>query len=54
MMTPEQVLDFWFAGDPAVHRKEWFKTSLEFDTSCEQFVDALSQAKSGALDCSAL
>jgi uncharacterized protein (DUF924 family) len=50
MMTPEQVLDFWFAGDPATHRKEWFEKSAEFDASCGRFADALRQAKSGALD----
>jgi len=22
-MTPEEVLDFWFVGDPATYRKEW-------------------------------
>ncbi len=25
MTTPDEVLDFWFAGDPATHRKEWFR-----------------------------
>jgi uncharacterized protein (DUF924 family) len=50
MTTPEQVLDFWFAGDPATHRKEWFEKSPEFDASCAQFADALRQAKNGALD----
>ena len=50
MITPERVLDFWFAGDPGTHRKEWFEKSPEFDASCVQFADALRQAKSGALD----
>ncbi len=50
MITPEQVLDFWFVGDPAIHRKEWFERSAEFDASCERFADALRHAKSGAFD----
>jgi len=50
MMTPEQVLHFWFAGDPATHRDEWFEKSTAFDASCEQFADALRDARSGAFD----
>ena len=46
-MTPKEVLDFWFAGDPATHRKEWFEKSLDFDTSCGRFGDALRVAKEG-------
>jgi uncharacterized protein (DUF924 family) len=49
-MTPEQVLDFWFAGDPATFRKEWFEKSDAFDASCVQFADALRDAKNGAFD----
>ena len=44
MMTPDEVLDFWFAGDPATHRKAWFERSTEFDATCGRFADALRDA----------
>jgi uncharacterized protein (DUF924 family) len=50
MITPEQVLDFWFDGDPATHRSEWFKQSVEFDASCARFADALREARTGTFD----
>lgn len=50
MMTPEQVLDFWFAGDLATHRKEWFEKSAEFDATCARFAAALREARDGRLD----
>jgi uncharacterized protein (DUF924 family) len=50
MMPPDELLDFWFAGDPATHRKAWFKKSAEFDTACGRFADALRDAKAGAFD----
>jgi uncharacterized protein (DUF924 family) len=49
-MTAEEVLEFWFAGDPATHRKEWFEKSADFDASCARFSDALRDAKRGAFD----
>jgi uncharacterized protein (DUF924 family) len=49
-MTPEEVLDFWFVGDPTTHRKEWFEKSANFDASCGRFADALLNAKSGKFD----
>jgi uncharacterized protein (DUF924 family) len=48
--TPDEVLDFWFAGDPSTHREEWFKQSTAFDTACSRFAAALSDARRGALD----
>jgi uncharacterized protein (DUF924 family) len=50
MMTPDDVLDFWFAGDPGAHRDEWFEKNAEFDTACARFADALRDAKTGAFD----
>jgi uncharacterized protein (DUF924 family) len=50
MMTPDEVLDFWFAGDPAAFRKVWFKGNTDFDATCSRFADALRDAKAGALD----
>lgn len=50
MMTPDEVLHFWFAGDPAARRKVWFQKDAEFDTSCTKFADALRDARAGALD----
>lgn len=49
-MTPDDVLDFWFAGDPASDRKVWFEQDREFDAACTRFADALRDAKSGAFD----
>jgi uncharacterized protein (DUF924 family) len=50
MITPEQILDFWFAGDPTTHRDEWFEKSAEFDASCARFADASREARTGTLD----
>jgi len=50
MITPEEVLNFWFAGDPSRWRKKWFKKSDEFDTACARFAEALCDAKQGLLD----
>jgi uncharacterized protein (DUF924 family) len=49
-MTDDQVLDYWFAGDPATHRAVWFEQDPDFDATCARFADALRDAKSGALD----
>jgi uncharacterized protein (DUF924 family) len=49
-MTEDQVLDYWFAGDPATHRAVWFEPDPDFDAACTRFADALRDAKSGALD----
>ena len=49
-MTPEAVLDFWFAGDPSTHRDVWFEQDPTFDAACTRFADALRSAKSGAFD----
>ena len=49
-MTPEEVLAFWFAGDPATFRKVWFEKDLAFDQSCARFAEALRDARQGAYD----
>jgi uncharacterized protein (DUF924 family) len=50
MITPEEVLEFWFAGDPTAQRKVWFEKNAEFDYACTRFADALRAAKQGAHD----
>jgi uncharacterized protein (DUF924 family) len=50
MTTPQDVLDFWFDGDPASHRNVWFEKEDAFDHACTRFADALHEAKSGSLD----
>jgi uncharacterized protein (DUF924 family) len=50
MTTPEDVLHFWFAGDPTVRRKIWFDRNIAFDSGCTRFADALRAAKLGRLD----
>jgi uncharacterized protein (DUF924 family) len=49
-VTPDQVLHFWFAGDPTVRRKIWFEKNVAFDSGCHRFVDALRDAKLGRFD----
>ncbi len=49
-MTPDDVLDFWFAGDPSTHRKVWFERNAEFDRACGRFADALREARQGAFN----
>ncbi len=50
MMTTDEVLDFWFAGDPSTRRKVWFEKDAEFDTACGRFAEALRDARAGAFD----
>ena len=50
MTTPQQLLEFWFDGDPSTHRQVWFEKDADFDQSCTRFADALCAAKTGALD----
>ena len=50
MTSTTEVLDFWFAGDPATHRKVWFEKDAAFDTACADRAAARDIAKSGALD----
>ena len=49
-MTPDEVLDFWFAGDASAFRKVWFEKNAEFDAACSRFAGALRDAKQGAYD----
>jgi len=50
MITPDEVLDFWFAGDPRVRREVWFRRQDDFDAACGAFTTALHAARQGALD----
>ncbi len=50
MITPDEVLDFWFAGSPQVWREVWFRRQDDFDATCAAFADALRAARQGALD----
>jgi len=49
-MTPDDVLAFWFEGDPSQYREKWFEKNAVFDASCGRFSEALRAAKSGAFD----
>ncbi len=50
-MTPDEVLAFWFEGDPALFRDKWFKADATFDAACrEKFGAALEAARAGAFD----
>lgn len=50
MTTSREVLDFWFDGEPSLHRTVWFEKDAAFDQACTRFADALHDAKSGTLD----
>jgi uncharacterized protein (DUF924 family) len=50
MITPDEVLHFWFDGDPERHRKVWFEKNAEFDTACGRFSAALREARQGAYE----
>jgi uncharacterized protein (DUF924 family) len=50
MMTHDDVLDFWFSGDPGTHRKVWFEKNQDFDATCSRFADALCDARAGLFD----
>jgi uncharacterized protein (DUF924 family) len=49
-MTPDEVLQFWFAGNPSAYREVWFEKNLDFDAACARFANALRDSKAGALD----
>jgi uncharacterized protein (DUF924 family) len=50
-MTDEDVLAFWFEGDPNQWRKRWFEADEKFDAEiAERFGLALDAARDGALD----
>jgi uncharacterized protein (DUF924 family) len=50
MMQPDDVLSFWFAGDPTLAREIWFQTDAGFDAACTDLAAAREAAKAGALD----
>ncbi len=50
MIAPDDVLDFWFAGDGTRYRAAWFRQDPAFDAECESFADALQAARRGAFD----
>jgi uncharacterized protein (DUF924 family) len=50
-MTPQDVLDFWFADGPATWRPAWFLKDDGFDAACRTALGALAgPAREGALD----
>ncbi|MGH7041712.1 MAG: DUF924 family protein [Acetobacteraceae bacterium] len=49
-MEPDDVLDFWFAGDPAAWRPAWFRRDAALDAGCVPFVALRQAARDGALD----
>ena len=50
MITPDDVLDFWFGDDPPTWREVWFRGQDDFDAACGAFAAALRAARRGALD----
>jgi uncharacterized protein (DUF924 family) len=49
-ITPAEILDFWFEGDPAVRREKWFEKQDAFDTACARYIAAIRAARAGAFD----
>jgi uncharacterized protein (DUF924 family) len=50
VIGPDDVLDFWFAGDGTRYRAAWFKQDAAFDAACGRFTDALRAARDGSFD----
>jgi uncharacterized protein (DUF924 family) len=50
MIVPDDVLDFWFAGDGTRYRAAWFEKDVAFDVECARFAGALHAARGGGLD----
>jgi uncharacterized protein (DUF924 family) len=50
VIRPQDVLEFWFAGEQTQFRVIWFCADEPFDASCARFGAALHQARLGTLD----
>lgn len=50
MIAPQDVLDFWFAGDGSRFRAAWFTADAAFDADCARFAEALRVARAGGFD----
>jgi uncharacterized protein (DUF924 family) len=50
MLGPDDILAFWFAGNPASRRKVWFEADTAFDIECGRLAAMREAAKAGALD----
>ncbi|MCA9664064.1 MAG: DUF924 domain-containing protein [Myxococcales bacterium] len=47
----DEILAFWFDGDPEARRRRWWQKSSEVDASCRsRFAEVLQAAKAGELD----
>jgi uncharacterized protein (DUF924 family) len=49
-MTPGEILDFWFEGEPSERRAKWFEKNPEFDLVCSGFTAAIRDARAGRYD----
>lgn len=50
-MTPDAILDFWFAGNRDTTQERWFKRDEAFDAAIRmQFGASLEPARDGAFD----
>lgn len=51
MTAPQEVLDFWFEGEPGLFRRRWFQRDDDFDAAIRaRFGGAVAPARDGALD----
>jgi uncharacterized protein (DUF924 family) len=50
MTTQDDILAFWFAGDPSVPRPVWFAKDATFDAACTRLAAARDAASLGTFD----
>jgi uncharacterized protein (DUF924 family) len=50
MTTPDDILTFWFAGDPSAQRTVWFEKDAAFDAACTNLAAARDAATAGEFD----
>ncbi len=50
MITPDEILAFWFGRGPLVFRPIWFRRDPELDIACARFAAAAEAARHGEYD----
>ncbi len=50
MTTPDDILTFWFGGEPSARRAVWFEKDATFDRVCADLEAARNAAKAGTYD----
>ncbi len=50
MADVEEILTFWFEGDPGLKREKWFQGGPAFDAECRRFLPDWEAARAGERD----